>query len=160
MEDKNELIPGSVENLQEMFGPRVDTSGIKSETDVNKLDALIFELYKEAISVLAVVSHLLDESAAAKKGLPRSQAICSGLIVRCAKFMMTVARLSRKGDRAEVVLALNRSIMESAINLEFLVRMNEEKYFNQFVEFSLGPKGNSTTPFRPTSRHATAKCGR
>jgi hypothetical protein len=123
-----------------MFGPCVDISGINSETDINKLDALTFELYKEAISVLNVVSHLMDESAAEKKGLPRNQAICSGLIVRIVKFMMAVAQLSQKGDRGEVVMALNRSIMESAINLEFLVCTTEEKYFDQFVEFSLGPE--------------------
>jgi len=140
MADEPELIPGSEDNLKEMFGPRVDTSSIKSETDINKLDALIFELYKEAMRVLSVVSHLLDESDAARNGFSRNQAICSGLIIRIVKFMLAVAELSHGGERGEVVQALSRSIMESAINLEFLVSTNEEKYFNQFVEFSLGPE--------------------
>jgi hypothetical protein len=61
-------------------------------------------------------------------------------MIRIAKFMVVVAQLAAKGDRAEVVLALNRSIMESAINLEFLIVKNDERYFGQFVRFSLGPE--------------------
>jgi hypothetical protein len=30
--------------------------------------------------------------------------------------------------------------MESAINLEFLASKNDDKYFDQFVKFSLGPE--------------------
>src|SRR5579864_8893967 len=54
--------------------------------------------------------------------------------------MLVVTQLSSKGDRAEVVSALCRSINESAINLEFLVHTNDDKYFDQFVKFSLGPE--------------------
>ena len=84
----------------------------------------MFELYKEAWSVVNLAAHLQDEAASAKGGWPRNQAICAGLMIRICKFMRVVTQLSAKGDRGEVVSALNRSIMESAINLEFLVWRN------------------------------------
>jgi hypothetical protein len=100
----------------------------------------VFELYKEALSVVNLTAHLLDEAASVKGGWPRNQAICAGLMIRIAKFMVVVTQLSAKGNRAEVVSALNRSIMESAINLEFLVKTKDDKFFDQFVKFSLGPE--------------------
>jgi uncharacterized protein DUF5677 len=134
------LIPGSADALKRLLGSPVDIGGITTETNISKLEGVVFELYKEVIAVLVVVSHILDESAAAKNSLPRNQAICVGLMVRIVKFMIAVTQLSAKDDRGEVVFALNRSVMESSINLEFLVRTSEERYFDQFVEFSLGPE--------------------
>jgi hypothetical protein len=133
-------MPANPEMLEEMLGPRVDISGITSKTKINQIDELVFELYKEAIAVLGVTSHILDESAATKDGFPRNQAICAGLMIRIGKFMIAVAQLSAKDNRREVVHSLNRSIMESAVNLEFLVRTKEDKYFDEFVELSLGPE--------------------
>jgi hypothetical protein len=54
--------------------------------------------------------------------------------------MLAVIQLSTSDDRGEIVLALNRIILESAISLEFLVRNTDDKYFDQFVDFSLGPE--------------------
>jgi hypothetical protein len=139
-EDPKEMTAGSVEALQERLSPRVEIGGIADETDSEKINAVAFELYKEAWSVVNLAAHLLDEAASAKGGWPRNQAICAGLMIRICKFMLVVTQLSAKGDRSEVVSALNRSIMESAINLEFLVSKNDDKYFDQFVKFSLGPE--------------------
>jgi hypothetical protein len=132
--------PGSRETLQERLGPPVDITGIEHETDIEKLNELVFELYKEAVGVVNLVAHLLDDTAAGKGGWPRNQAICSGLMIRISKFMLVVAQLSATRNRADVVFALNRSIMESTINLEFLVTKNDDKFFDQFVKFSLGPE--------------------
>jgi Family of unknown function (DUF5677) len=91
--------------------------------------------------VVNLAAHLLDEEGSVKGGWPRNQAIpCAGLMIRIAKFMLVVTQLSAEGNRAEGVSALNRSIMESAVNLEFLVSTNDDKYFDQFVRFSLGPE--------------------
>jgi len=134
------MTEGTPEALEEMLSPRVDISSIAGETDDEKLNVIVFELYKEALSVVNLAAHILDEASTAKGGWPRNQAICAGLLVRIAKFMLVVTQLSATGNRAEVVSALNRSIMESAINLEFLIRANDDKYFDQFVKFSLGPE--------------------
>lgn len=140
MNDPEKMTEGSAEALEEMLSPRVDITRIERETDDEKLNILVFELYKEALSVVNLAAHILDEAAAAKGGWPRNQAICAGLMIRIAKFMLVVVQLSAKGNRCEVVAALNRSIMESAINLEFLIRANDDRYFDQFVKFSLGPE--------------------
>lgn len=136
-EERPEVTP---EILEEMLSPAVSIDEIKDETDHKKVDAVVFELYKEALSVVNLAAHLLDKEAAAKGGWPRNQAICAGLLVRITKFMLVVTQLSATGNRAEVVLALSRCIMESAINLEFLVRTQDGKFFDQFVKFSLGPE--------------------
>src|SRR3981189_2923110 len=71
---------------------------------------LAFELYKETGIVLAVSSHSYSGETPGDEGLPRNQAICAGLLVRIAKFMIAVTQLvatSDSGDRGDVVLALN-----------------------------------------------------
>ncbi len=123
-----------------MLSPRVEIGAIAGEKDPEKLNELVFELYKEALSVVNLAAHLLDEAAAAKGGWPRNQAVCAGLMIRISKFMLVVTQLSVTKNRAEVVHALNRSILESATNLEFLVIKNDDQRFDQFVKFSLGPE--------------------
>ncbi len=140
MTDPKQIIEGTAEALEGMLCPRAEIPGIAGETDPEKINAVAFELYKEALSVVNLAAHLLDDAASVKGGWPRNQAICAGLMIRIAKFMLVVTQLSAKGDRADVVIALNRSIMESAINLEFLVGTSDDKYFDQFVKFSLGPE--------------------
>jgi hypothetical protein len=110
------------------------------ETDIEKVNGLAFELYKEAVSVVNLASHLLDDDAATNGGWARNQAICAGLLVRISKFMLVVAQLSAGGNRAEVVTALNRSILETAVNLEFLVTSNDDAHFDNFVTLGLGPE--------------------
>jgi hypothetical protein len=61
-------------------------------------------------------------------------------MVKISKFMLAVVKLSTGDDRGEIVQALSRIIFESAISLEFLSRSQGEKYFDQFVDFSLGPE--------------------
>jgi hypothetical protein len=63
-----------------------------------------------------------------------------GFLVRIAKFMLAVVQLCAGHERGEVILALNRSILESVANLRFLVLKNEERFYDQFVKFSLGPE--------------------
>ncbi len=73
--------------------------------------------------------------------LPRNHAICVGLLIRVSKFMVAMAKLMVDLDGCgEVVIALSRSVMESATNLRFLVLKNEDRFFEQFVTFSLSPE--------------------
>src|ERR1700737_1720883 len=108
MRDPKQMNEGTTEALEEMLIPRVQIGGIAGETDIEKINAVAFELYKEAVSVVNLAAHLLDEAASVKGGWPRNQAICAGLMIRIVKFMTVVTQLSAKGDRAEVVRALNR----------------------------------------------------
>src|SRR5579864_2045974 len=123
--------------FDEWVGPVVDVKPIHQCKTLHESGGIAFELYKEACRVVAFAAHLLDDSAAARGGFARNQAICAGLMVKISKFMVAVIQLSTSDARGEIVLALNRIILESAISLEFLVRSGDEKYFDQFVDFSL-----------------------
>lgn len=102
---------------------------------------LAFALYRETVAVLSVCSGLHTGPSPDEGVLPRNQAICAGLLVRIAKFMSAVASLaSQSSDHGDVVLALNRSIAESASNLRFLIGKNEERVYEQFARSSLSPE--------------------
>ena len=122
-----------------MLSHRVEIGAIAGEKDPEKLNERVFELYKEALSVVNLTAHLLDDAAAAKGGWTRNQPVCAGLMIRISKFMLVVTQLGATKNRAEVIHALNRLILESATNLEFLAIKTEEQWFAQFVKFSLGP---------------------
>jgi len=140
MDESKYLVAGTPEGFEEQLLPAVDTSGVENESDIEKLNELAFELYKEALSFVNLASHLLGQDAAANGGWPRNQAICAGLLVRISKFMLVVTQLSAGGNRAEVVAALNRSILETAVNLEFLVATEDDTCFDKFVTLGLGPE--------------------
>jgi hypothetical protein len=126
--------------FEEWLGPPVDVKPIYKCKTLHESGGIAFELYKEACRVVIFTAHLLDDAAAAQGGYGRNQAICAGLMVKISKFMLAVIQLSTGDDRGEIVLALNRIIMESAISLEFLVRNADDRFFDQFVDFSLGPE--------------------
>src|SRR6266478_5267768 len=140
MAAKKRMIEGTAEELEKNLMPRVEIAGIGDETNIEKVNEVVFELYKEALSVVKLAANLLDDAANAKGGWSRNQAICAGLMIRISKFMLVVTQLSAKGDRADVVFALDRSILESAVNLEFLLTKNDDAVFDQFVKLSLGPE--------------------
>jgi hypothetical protein len=126
--------------FDEWVGPRVDVNPIYNCKTLHESGGIAFELYKEATRIVVFAAHLLDEATAAGGGFTRNQAICAGLMVKISKFMLSVIQLSTSDNRGEIVLALNRIIFESAISLEFLVRSKDDRYFDQFVDFSLGPE--------------------
>lgn len=138
--DENQIEEANQRALDEWVGPRVDVKPIYDCKTLHDSGGIAFELYKEATKVVAFTAHLLDEVTAAQGGFTRNQAICAGFMVKISKFMLAVVQLSTGDDRGEVVLALNRILLESAVNLEFLVRSPDGKYFDQFVDFSLGPE--------------------
>lgn len=102
---------------------------------------MAFDLYKETASIAVLTSELYSGDDPTHRALPRNQAICVGLLVRVVKFMTAVMQLvSGTPKRREVVLALNRSILESATNLRYLLLKNDETTFNQFALSGLGPE--------------------
>jgi hypothetical protein len=131
---------GDLQHVQELLGPPVDIAGAAAEKDIEKINALAFELYKEASVLVGVVGHLVESTEEGKVGLARNQAVCVGLLIRMAKFMLAVTQLSATRNRGEVVQALNRCIIEPAINFQFLVTINQDKYYDQFVLYSFGPE--------------------
>ena len=105
-----------------------------------RYSGLAFDLFKETGCVLSVCAHSYLNEKPQGVLMNRNQAVCAGLLIRIVKFMLAVVQLSAETNRGEVVLALNRSIIESTINLRFLILKNEQRFFDQFIKFSLAPE--------------------
>ena len=103
----------------------------------DQFGALVYELYKEAVGLVCVSSavHFGDTADAIK--LNRNQAICAGLLVRIVKYMASVVKLSANVEHGETVQALNRCIIESAVNLRYLLLKNEDEVYDRFVKNGL-----------------------
>ena len=70
----------------------------------------------------------------------RNQAICVGLLVRMSKFMLSVHSLAAGVGHNATIQALNRCILESAVNLRFLIAKkidNDNEAFDNFVASGL-----------------------
>jgi hypothetical protein len=127
----------SQSSIHELLGQPFDIASVKSRSEAEQA---AFELYREATIVVTVASHLYEANGPSKFALNRNQAICVGLLIRIAKFMNVVLQLASTHSRGDVVLALNRCLTESALNLEFLVTTDSAKNYDEFVLFSLGPE--------------------
>ena len=100
--------------------------------------ALVYELYKEAGSLVCVTSaaYFGDKGDAIK--FDRNQAICVGLLVRISKLMVSVVKLSADIEHWDTVMALNRCIIESTVNLRYLLFKDDDRVYDRFVISSLG----------------------
>ncbi len=69
-----------------------------------------------------------------KPTFPRNQAICVGHLVKIAKFMASVTKLSDGEEHGETAIVLIRCIGEAAVNLQYLLIKNDDGLFDRFVE--------------------------
>ncbi len=127
------------DEMEALLGPSINVTEEMLEAcrTNDQFGPLVFELYKEAASLVCVSSdfHLGDSEESIK--LSRDQAICAGLLVRIAKYMVSIAKLSVDNEHGETIQALNRCIIESAVNLRYLVFKNDEEVYDRFVKHSL-----------------------
>ncbi len=159
-------VPGALKAVRRETSPvmallgqpvRVDDEMLRRAADEGAYSPLAFELYKETAIALSVCRHSYVAPQDGAKGLPRNQAICVGLLVRIVKLMTAVMGLvSENPNRGDVVFGLNRSILESATNLRYLLLKNEERFFDQFVRFSLAPEREQ---YDLIQRNITARYG-
>ena len=103
----------------------------------DQFGALVYELYKEAGSLVCVSSAIHFGDTADAIELNRNQAICAGLLVRVAKYMVSVVKLSADIEHGETVQALNRCIIESAVNLRYLLLKDDDEVYDRFVKNGL-----------------------
>jgi hypothetical protein len=92
------------------------------------------DLYKEAGTLVTLCAAAFVGDDPSVMTVPRNRAIVGALLARIAKFMAGVLHLGRTGQFGEVVAALNRSIMESAVDVMYLCQPdNAEDRFRRFV---------------------------
>jgi hypothetical protein len=138
MGGQNVIPPEGCREIDEFLGGPVPVSDDLAAANQQELNELSFNLYKEAVQFVALAISAGAE--AEERPLTRNQAICAGLLMRIAKFQLVITQLTAESDRGEVVQVLNRCIMESAVNLQFLIRRNEQRFYDQFVLHGLGPE--------------------
>ena len=129
--------------LDRVIGPPVEvTPDLLSECRTSKqFGPVVFELYKEAGKLINLCCMLYSGSEPHGKLLNRNQAICTGLLVRISKLMLSVIKLSADTEHGETVKILNRCILESTVNLRYLLlKKNDPRIFDRFVESSLRPE--------------------
>jgi hypothetical protein len=136
----SEYDQSDIKEIIEILGERVDISSIPGERDIEQINSTAFELYKESSILLNLIASMAESPEEKVHGVPRNQAICVGLIIQIAKLMLGVVQLSATRNRGEVVQALNRCILEPAINLQFLVTMDTAEHYDRFVSYSFGPE--------------------
>jgi hypothetical protein len=62
----DELTEATHKNFEDLLGPVVSIDGIEHETDDDKINGIVFELYKEAASVVNMAAHLFTEASSDK----------------------------------------------------------------------------------------------
>ena len=96
--------------------------------------ATAFEAYKEVAGTACEVAAL---QRVGDDGWELNQAVCGALLVRIAKYMLSICKLGHGEEHGETMFALTRCVTESAINLQFLLSKNDPRYFERFVEDGL-----------------------
>ena len=93
-----------------------------------------YQAYQEIAEMACLTAGL---QRVGEDGWELPQAVCGGLLVRIAKYMLSICKLGHGDEHGETMFALTRCVTESAINLQFLLSKNEQRYFIGFVEEGL-----------------------
>ena len=99
--------------------------------------SLVFDLYREAGGLVSVIGASCLGNTSDTVRFDRNQAICVGLLVRVSKLMLSVIKLSSDIEHGETVKALNRCIIETSVNLRFLLLKDCDEVYEQFVKNGL-----------------------
>ena len=126
-------------DIQRLIGPPVtiDDEILQKSRDRGRYGPLLFDLYKEASALLTLTSAASIGQPIDLGKLERNQAICAGLLVRIAKLMTSVIKLSSGNEHGETVQVLNRCIVESVINLRFLLLRDSDTIYEKFIKNGL-----------------------
>lgn len=120
-------------DLDEIVGPPVEVNDrvLSACRERNEFGGLVFELYKEAARLICAVGdtqHTVET---------RNQAVCVGLLVRISKLMVSVMKLSTDVEHGEAVQILNRCVLESSIDLQYLLKRGDDAVYDRFVKTGL-----------------------
>ena len=127
------------EKFDELVGQpiRVDEEVLENCRKNNDFGELSFNLFKEATALVWVTATARYQTEGDVRRLSRCQAVCVGLLSRVSKIMMSVLKLSSRGEHGGSVQILNRCIVESTVDLKFLLAKNDEELYERFVEIGL-----------------------
>ena len=124
--------------IEEMLGPAVQVNDevIRACQERDEFGGLSFALYKEA-GILVWVTCNTHYEASGGITMTRSQAVCMGLLSRISKLMISVLKLSSDVEHGETVQILDRCILESSIDLQYLLKKDDDTVFERFIKVGL-----------------------
>ena len=116
--------------------PRVefDQQGLEGQS-FDQLTELALRLYRESRSLITAAARYHEPAEIA-----RPQAVCCGLLARMTKFMRCIDVIaSTLAMSADVLLAMNRCMLETAVNVMFLLHSEDPDIYDDFMKKGLGP---------------------
>jgi hypothetical protein len=117
-----------------------------------ELMQVAIQLYRESSLVIQACA----QNHAPAPLTDRSRAICFGLLVRLGKFMLAVDTLVTHQESADVLMAINRCMLESAVDVTYRLSVDTPDVYDEFVKKGLGPELNTTIWCRRTSLRVVA----
>ena len=127
------------DDMESLVGPPVEVTDEKLEAcrAKDQFGVLVYELYKETGRLVCASSGAFFGHSGDSIKFDRNQAICAGLLVRIFKYMLSVVKLSEEIEHGETVQALNRCIIESAVNLRYLLLKDDDATYGKFAQNGL-----------------------
>ena len=124
--------------IEELLGPAVQVNDevIRACQERDEFGGLSFALFKEAAGIVWVTCNAYYETGDGPT-MNLNQAVCAGFLSRISKIMVSVAKLSSGEEHGEVVQILNRCILESSVDLQYLLLKDDDAMYERFVKFGL-----------------------
>ena len=124
--------------IEELLGPAVQVNDevIRACQERDEFGGLSFALFREAAGTVWVTCNAYYDEGNGPTIL-RNQAVCLGLLSRISKLMASVLKLSSEGEHGETVQILYRCIPESSIDLQYLLKKDDDTMFERFVKVGL-----------------------
>ena len=115
---------------------QVNDEVIQACQERDEFGELSFALYREATGLVWATCnayYATDDGST----MTRSQVVCMGLLSRISKLMTSILKLSSDVEQGESVHILNRCILESSIDLQYLLNIDDDTVYERFVKVGL-----------------------
>ena len=124
--------------IEELLGPAVQVNDevIRACQERDEFGGLSFALFREAAGTVWVTCNAYYDEGN-EPTILRNQAVCLGLLSRISKLMASVLKLSSEVEHGETVQILYRCIPESSIDLQYLLKKDDDTMFERFVKVGL-----------------------
>ena len=121
----------------ELRDTKVDEEELKQYSDEDKFNSISVELMKDVGQITAILasSYRMDEEYNARLW-NRNEALIGGLMIRVAKLQMALLDQFCQ-NRSEIVEIIFRCFAETLINIEYLIKVDDDKVYKEFLEYGL-----------------------
>lgn len=99
----------------------------------NDFMPILFEWYKNIVVACNIIASVSRDSPAIRRMPALRYAILTGLLNRCSRLMLSNVRLSVTGKYGETIRLLDRSIIESAVVVQWLCHKDSDDCFQRYL---------------------------